>query len=80
MKCTCGHDMTVEANTLEEAQEKMKMMMDQKGIDDHWMKNHMDDKNPKPTMEMVHEQVMHDLHEMTEMPGDSMGGGQSMKM
>lgn len=69
MKCTCGHDMTVEAATKEEAVTKMQQMMDQKGIDAHWMENHKEDKTPKPSLEQVHAMIEQNLHEdMTPTP------------
>ena len=49
--CTCGHVMSVDANTKEEAVRKLNQMMDQKGLDDHWAKNHASDSMPKPTLD-----------------------------
>lgn len=54
MKCTCGQVMKVEADTREEGVEKMKAMMDEKGIDDHWTAFHADGTDPKPTVEQSH--------------------------
>jgi len=63
MKCSCGHVMSVDANTKEEAVEKMKMMMDQNALNQHWMQNHQNDTMPKPTVEQAHMQIEQNLVE-----------------
>lgn len=62
-KCTCGHVVTVDANTREEAVEKMKAMMDQNGVDQHWAQNHQNDTMPKPTVEQTHMMIEQNLVE-----------------
>lgn len=69
MACSCGQTMTVDAATREEAVNKMKMMMDQKGVDDHWMQFHQKDANPKPPMEEVHTMIDKTLQEVMVAPG-----------
>lgn len=55
MTCTCRHVMTVDANSKEEATVKMKQMMDQKGLDDHWTANHAGQPmDQKPTLVQSH--------------------------
>ena len=73
MKCTCGHVMTVDAGTREEAVGKLKTMMTQQALDDHWNQYHMQDTQPKPTVEQSHmmiEQIVVEgvLEEGTGMP------------
>ena len=55
--CTCGHDMTVDANDMDEAKMKMKEMMNQEGVDAHWADKHAEDKGSKPILEQVHMQI-----------------------
>jgi hypothetical protein len=56
MTCKCGDNMTVEAETREEAVGKFKVMMDENGI-----KTHMDSKHPgEPLMSVA------DCHAMIE--------------
>ncbi len=55
--------MTVDANTQEEAVEKMKAMMDQNALDQHWMQNHQNDTMPKPTLSQAHMQIEQSLME-----------------
>lgn len=55
--------MSVDAMTREEAVSKMKTMMDQKGLDDHWQQNHQNDTMPKPTLEQSHMQIEQGLVE-----------------
>lgn len=63
MKCSCGHVFTVDANAKEEAVEKMKEMMDQNAIEQHWMQNHQNDPMPKPTLEQSHMQIEQNMAE-----------------
>jgi len=63
MKCSCGHVLTVDANTREEAVEKMKAMMDQNALDQHWTENHQNDTMPKPTLEQAHMQIEQNMVE-----------------
>jgi len=68
MTCTCGHEMSVDAATKEEAVAKLQQMMDQKGIDAHWAENHKEDTAPKPGIEQVHAMVAEKVHEVVEVP------------
>lgn len=54
MKCTCGHVMTLDAQSKDEAVTKFKQMMDQTALDAHWMEKHQGDTMPKPTLEQSH--------------------------
>lgn len=63
MKCSCGHVMTVDANTREEAVEKMKTMEDQNALDQHWTEKHQNDTMPKPTLEQAHMQIEQNMVE-----------------
>ena len=65
MTCTCGHKMDVDANSLEEAKQKMKEMMTQEAADAHWAEFHKDDITPKPTLEQVHAGIDQMLREET---------------
>ena len=72
MTCTCGHKMDVEANSLEEAKEKMKTMMTQEAADAHWAEFHKDDTNPMPTLDQVHAGIDQMLAEEPAMPAPAM--------
>lgn len=63
MKCSCGHVMAVDANTREEGVEKMKTMMDQNALDQHWMQYHQNDTMPKPTLDQSRMQIEQSLME-----------------
>ena len=67
MTCSCGQTMTVEGMNRDEAALKLKAMMDQKGVDDHWMKFHADDKNPKLTVMQAHAGIDQSLSEVAAM-------------
>lgn len=64
--CTCGHDMTVESATKEEAAEMLKKMMDQNGVDGHWADKHANDTSPKPTVEQCWAMIDQTIHEQAE--------------
>ena len=49
MTCTCGHQMTVEANSLDEAKMMMKTQMNETGIAAHWAEFHQGEAGPMPT-------------------------------
>lgn len=55
--------MTVDATTREEGVEKMKVMMDQNALDQHWMQYHQNDTMPKPTLDQAHMQIEQSLVE-----------------
>lgn len=65
MKCTCGHVMTVDASSKDEAVTKFKEMMDQTALDAHWTEKHQGDTMPKPTLEQSHMMI-----EQTVVEGD----------
>ena len=54
MKCTCGHVMKVDAPDRMQAVAKMKEMMTQQALDEHWIQYHATDTMPKPTLEQTH--------------------------
>lgn len=68
MTCTCGHKMDVEANSLDEAKEKMKAMMTQEAADGHWAEFHKNDTNPMPTLEQIHAGIDQTLVEVVDAP------------
>ena len=55
--------MSVDANSREEGVEKMKKMMDQNMLDQHWTQFHQNDTMPKPTLEQSHMQIEQSLVE-----------------
>ena len=60
MKCSCGHVMTIDANSREEAVAKMKEMMTQEALDAHMKQYHKPDEQA-PTLAQSHmmiEQMM----------------------
>lgn len=57
MKCTCGHVMTVQADSKEAAAQKLKEMMNQSALDAHWADKHQTDQNSKPTLEQSHAMI-----------------------
>lgn len=61
MTCTCGDVMTVDGQSREEAVEKMKDMMTQEMLDQHWQEKHAQDEMPKPTIEQAHIMIDHNL-------------------
>ena len=64
LTCTCGHEMTVEADSRDEGVQKMKDMMTQDALDAHWADKHQDDTNPKVTLEESHAQIEAGLQEV----------------
>ena len=65
MTCTCGHDMSVDADSKEEAITKLTEMMTQEELDKHWADNHANDMGPKPTLEQSHAMIAQTVHEDT---------------
>jgi len=64
MTCTCGHEMTVDASTKEEAASKLKEGMTQDALNAHWADKHADDQNPKPSLEESHAMIEQNVHEV----------------
>ncbi len=62
VKCTCVHDMSIDAMDKNEAVMKMKAMMTQAALDDHFAKYHKSDE-PKPTLPMAHAHIDSDIFE-----------------
>ena len=56
MTCTCGHKMSVDAVTREEAAAKLTEMMTQEALDKHFMENHKPEET-KPTLEQSHAMI-----------------------
>ena len=56
MTCTCGHKMTVDAGTREEAIAKLTGMMTQEELDKHFAENHQPTEQ-KPTLEQDHAMI-----------------------
>jgi hypothetical protein len=56
MTCTCGHTMTMEAASREEAVTKFQAGMTQQVLDDHMRQYHKPDE-PKPTLEQAHAMI-----------------------
>lgn len=67
MKCSCGHIMTVDADSREEAVVKMKAMMTQEALDAHMKQYHKPDEQ-MPTLAEAHQQI-----EMMLQEGDMSG-------
>ena len=65
--CTCGHKMTVDAETKEEAIVKLNDMMTQEALDDHFLKNHQPTEQ-KPTLEQAHAMITQTVQEDVEAP------------
>lgn len=63
MKCSCGFEMKVDAETKEGAVSKLQQMMDQNMMDAHWAEYHKDDKMPKPALDQAHEMITKNLVE-----------------
>ena len=53
MTCTCGHTMTVEAGSRDEAVEMFKAGMTQQALDEHFAQYHQPNEQ-KPTLEEAH--------------------------
>lgn len=58
--CTCGDNMTVQANSMEEAKTKLKEMMTPDMIAKHWGEKHQG--QPTPTEEQL-EAMLQTVHE-----------------
>lgn len=56
MTCTCGQVMEVEAGSRDEAVTKMKEMMTQEALDQHFSEHHKPEE-PKPTLEQSHAMI-----------------------
>ena len=54
--CTCGHKMSVDAGTREEAVSKLTGMMTQEALDKHFLENHQPSET-KPTLEQSHAMI-----------------------
>ena len=53
MKCTCGHVMSVDADSKEDAISQMKELMTEDALNDHFKKYHKEDEQ-KPTLDQSH--------------------------
>ncbi len=62
-KCTCGHDMTLDAANKDEAVMKMKGMMTQEELDKHFMQFHKPDEM-KPTLDMALMHIEQDIQQV----------------
>ncbi len=62
MTCTCGHVMSVDADSQEEAATKLKEMMTQEELDKHWADMHTNDTGPKPTIEQSQAMIEQTVH------------------
>ena len=65
MKCSCGDVQTVDSDTREGAIKIFTDMMDQKAMDEHWLKMHADDKMPKPTLDQAHAAIQQTVWEVS---------------
>lgn len=63
-ECTCGHDITVDAEDRTEAVAKAKKMMDKDGIEQHYKRYHAGEQ--VPSVAEMHAQIENDLHEVSE--------------
>lgn len=70
MTCTCGHKMTVDADSRDEAVSKMQDMMDDAAIKAHWEEFHADDAMPMPSIEQSHAMIASNLVEEVTDGGD----------
>ena len=59
MTCTCGHVLKVDASTPDEAIGKMKEMMDEAAINEHWEEMHAGE--PVPRVQDVHRMIETEL-------------------
>lgn len=59
VKCSCGHDLKVNARSREEAVEKAKKEMDEKGIEEHYAQYH--EGEPVPSVGEVHQHIEEDI-------------------
>ena len=55
MTCSCGHEMSAEAPTREEAVQQVKAMMTQEAVEQHLAEKHPE--GPSMTMAQVHSQI-----------------------
>ena len=56
MTCTCGHTMTVEAGSRDEAVSMFKAGMTQQALDEHMQQYHQPG-DPKPSLEEAHAMI-----------------------
>jgi hypothetical protein len=56
MTCTCGHTMTMDAGTRDEAVSKFRAMMTQEMLDEHMRQYHQPNEQ-KPTLEQAHAMI-----------------------
>lgn len=59
MTCTCGDVMTVEADSKEQADEKMKTLMNEEAVAKHFAEKHAG--QPVPSIDQVHANISQDL-------------------
>lgn len=64
MQCTCGHVLSVDAESKEEAVVQLKEMMTQEALDEHMKQYHKPDE-PKPTLEQAHMMIEQTVREGT---------------
>jgi len=65
MTCTCGHEMSVEAENREEAVMKMQEMMTPEAIAAHWSEKHMGE-DMQPSKEEMDAMIEEKLMEVAE--------------
>jgi hypothetical protein len=56
MTCTCGHVVTLEASSREDAVRQFQTMMTAEAIDQHFAERHSPSE-PKPTVEQAHAMI-----------------------
>lgn len=61
VECTCGHDVTVDAEDRAEAVAKAKKLMDKDGIESHFKRYHPGE--TIPSVAEMHAHIEQDLHE-----------------
>ncbi len=59
MTCSCGHVMTVQGNTRDEAVKNMKALMTEKALTEHMAQKHAGEK--APTVGQVHAMIEQEL-------------------